>query len=122
LRLTVIRGAVVAAEIIGALVVTGSGYAQQTPFHSEPVARACIDKRISELLEAQTRDVIGDAALQACTNDLKAEFKEKHKSDCEASDYARWLVANENNKRYGITGSAYKPDKAFIARCEKPAR
>jgi hypothetical protein len=112
-----------AATLGIALLFGGTAALAEEAYKSEAAARTCIDHRISELLADQSRDVTADPALQACSNDLRAELKAKGKTDCEASDYIGWVVAGANSKRYGVTGTAYKPNKAFIAGCQKkPAK
>jgi hypothetical protein len=113
-------GTVAIATLLG--VGVGAAYAAEGPYSSEATARACITKRMAELVADQSRDVTGDPSLQACTNDLKAEMKSKGKSDCDAAGYIGWVVASENSKRYHVTAQPYKPDKAFLAQCEKPAK
>jgi hypothetical protein len=108
-----------ATIVIAAVLGIGAALAADHPYSAEPAARTCIDKRISELLDEGSRNVTADAALQACTNDLRAEIKGKSKSDCEAADYVGWLVANVNSKRYGLAGQSYKPDRDYLARCKK---
>ena len=87
----------------------------------EQTARACIHKRLAELVAEASRNVTADLALTACANSLKSEFKGKGKTECEITDYIGWIIRNENSKMYGVSSGPYKPDKAFLARCQKSA-
>jgi hypothetical protein len=57
--------------------------------------------------------------LSNCTDELRPELKAKGKTYCEAVGYIAWLVADENNKRNGVTGQPYRPDKSFLQHCSK---
>jgi hypothetical protein len=93
--------------------------AQDGPYLREPAARTCIQKRLTELVAENRANIAADTQLTACTSDLKAEFKAQGKSYCEAIGYIAWLVADENNKRNGVTGRAYSADKSFLLNCAK---
>ena len=110
------------ATVIVALLGIGAAIAQEGSYGKEQAARACIQTRLAELVKQDNRNVTADAALIACANDLKVEIKEKKKSECDATDYIGWVLANENSKLNGISGGPYKPDKAFISRCRKAAK
>ena len=112
---------VITTAIIAALSISAAR-AQNESYQSEKAARDCIHNRIAELVAQDNRNVTADAALTACANDLKGEIKTKKKSECEATDYVGWLIADENYKLNNIKGRAYTPDKAFILRCKKPAK
>ena len=94
-------------------------HAQKESDRNEPGARACIHKRLTELVAENNRNVTADPALTACASGLKSELKEKGKTECEITDYIGWIIRNENSKIYGVSGGPYKPDKAFIVRCQK---
>jgi hypothetical protein len=96
--------------------------AQTESYQSEKAVRDCIHNRMAKLVSQDNRNVTADAALTACASDLKGEMKGKKKSECEATDYIGWLIADENNKLNNIKGRPYKSDKAFILRCQKPAK
>jgi hypothetical protein len=90
------------------------------PDSAEEAARTCVHNRLKELVaEAQRGDIATDAALNACTSNLKADLKTKKKTYCEAVAYVGWLVADENNKLNGVQGQPYRPDKAFLQNCAK---
>ena len=90
------------------------------PSGVEEATRTCIHDRLRALIAQEDRgDVSADPALNACTNDLKAEMKAKKKSYCEAVAYIGWLVADENNKLNGISGEPYRPDRGFLQDCAK---
>jgi hypothetical protein len=108
--------------VIVALLGISAATAQDGSYGKEQAARACIQTRLAELVKQDNRNVTADAALLACTNDLKVEMKEKKKSECDATDYISWIFANENSKLNGIPGGQYKPDKAFLSRCRKIAK
>jgi hypothetical protein len=93
--------------------------AQDGRYPSEQATRACIQKRLTELLTEKHVNIAADTSLTACTNDLKAEFKAKGKSYCEAIGYIAWLVSDENSKRNGVTGQPYRPEKSFLQHCAK---
>lgn len=94
--------------------------AVEKPSGAEEGARTCVHDRLRQLVaEDQRGDVAADAALNACTNDLKAEFKAKKKSYCEAVAYIGWLVADENSKLNGVSGQPYHPDPGFLQSCGK---
>jgi len=82
-------------------------------------ARACVHKRLLDLIAQNRPNIAGDAALGECTNGLKAELKEKKKSYCQAVSYIGWLIADENSKMNGVQGQPYRPDNAGIKGCEK---
>ena len=105
------------AAVVAVLCI-GAAPPKDGPYPSEEAARACIHKRLSELIEQSHRDINGDPALAACTATLKAELKKDGKSDCEAIAYSAWLIANENARLSGVSGQAYTPDNAFLKHCE----
>ena len=107
------------AATIAALLSMSAAQAQDRPYLSESAARTCIQKRLTELLAEKHANIAADAALTACTNDLKAELKAKGKSYCEAIGYIAWLVADENSKRNAVTGQPYRADKSFLLHCAK---
>jgi hypothetical protein len=107
------------AAAITALLSMSAAQAQDGPFASEPATRTCIQKRLAELIAEKQPNIVADVPLNACANDLKTEFKAKGKSYCEAIGYIAWLIADENNKRNGVTGQPYRPDKSFLAHCAK---
>jgi hypothetical protein len=113
-------------SVITTAVIAALGFstaqAQNESYQSEKAARDCIHNRMAELVAQDNRNVTADAALTACANDLKGEMKGKKKSECEATDYVGWLIADENSKLNNIKGRPYKLDKAFILRCQKPAK
>ena len=41
---------------------------QEAPFNNEAAARACVHKRLAELLAQNRPNIAGDAALGECTN------------------------------------------------------
>jgi hypothetical protein len=96
----------------------GAGQPKDGPYTSEEAARTCVHKRLVELIAQEHRDINGDPALTACTTALKAELKKNGKSDCAATAYSVWLVANENSKLSGLAGQPYTPDRAFLKHCE----
>ena len=104
------------AAAVTALLSMNAAQAQDGPYPSEQAARPCIQKRLTELLAERHPNIAADAPLTTCTNDLKAEFKAKGKSYCEAIGYIIWLVADENNKRNGVTGRPYRADKSTSRR------
>jgi hypothetical protein len=96
--------------------------AQDASFRTEQVTRACVSKRLTELVAQANMNVTADAALNACANGLKAEMKEKGKTECDVDDYFGWIIASENNKINGVSGQPYKPNRAFLSRCRGRAR
>ena len=94
-------------------------YGQEIASKGEEQARACVHERLVALIAAGTLNVSGDAALNACTDALRAELKAKKKTYCEAVSYVSWLVADENSKLNGLKSTPYHPDKAAIQRCNK---
>jgi hypothetical protein len=92
---------------------------QEGPCASELATRACIQKRLTELIAEKHADIAADTVLSSCTNDLRADLKAKGKTYCEAVGYIAWLVADENSKRNGVTGQPYRPDKSFLLNCSK---
>ena len=115
-----IRGVITTAVI--AVLGISAAQAQNESYQNEKTARDCIHSRMAELVAQDNRNVTADAALTACANDLKGEMKGKKKSECEATDYVGWLIADENSKLNNIKGRPYKLDKAFILRCQKPPK
>jgi hypothetical protein len=107
------------AAAITALLSMSAAQAQDGAYASEQAARTCIQKRLTELLAEKNPNIAADTPLAACTNDLKAEFKAKGKSYCEAIGYIAWLVSDENSRRNAVTGQPYSPDKSFLQHCEK---
>ena len=107
------------AATITALLSISAAQAQDAPYPSEPPTRTCIQKRLTELVAEKHASIAADAQLTACTSDLKAELKAKGKTYCEAIGYIAWLVADENNKRNGVTGRPYSADKSFLLHCAK---
>ena len=107
------------AAAITALLSMSAAQAQEGPYLSEQAARTCIQNRLAELLAERNPNIAADAPLTTCTNDLKAEFKAKGKSYCEAIGYIAWLVADENSKRNGVTGQPYSADKSFLQHCAR---
>ena len=107
------------AAAITALLSMSAAQAQDGPYLSEQAARTCIQQRLAELLAERNPNIAADAPLTTCTNDLKAEFKAKGKSYCEAIGYIAWLVADENSKRNGMTGQPYRADKSFLLHCAR---
>jgi hypothetical protein len=107
------------AAAITALLSVSATQAQDGPYLNEQPARTCIQKRLTELVAERHPNIAADAPLTICTNDLKAELKAKGKSYCEAIAYIAWLVADENNKRNGITGRPFSADKSFLVHCTK---
>jgi len=107
------------AATITALLSISAAQAQDGPYLSEPAARTCIQERFTELVAEKHANIAADTQLTACTSDLKAELKAKGKSYCEAIAYIAWLVADENNKRNGVTGRPYSADKSFLLHCTK---
>ena len=112
---------VITTAIITVLGISAA-QAQNEAYQNEKAARDCIHNRMAELVAQNNRNVTADGALTACANDLKGEMKGKKKSECEATDYVGWLIADENSKLNNIKGRPYKLDKAFILRCQKPAK
>jgi enhancing lycopene biosynthesis protein 2 len=112
---------VITTAVIAALGISAA-QAQNESYQSEKAARDCIHNRMAELVAQDNRNVTADAALTACANDLRGEIKAKKKSECEATDYVGWLIADENSKLNNIRGRPYKPDKAFIVKCQKPGK
>jgi hypothetical protein len=110
----------VTTAAIATFLSLSAAQAQDGSYTSEQAARACIHARLIELV-AQERpsNIAGDTALNVCTNELRAEFKAKKKTYCEAVAYTGWLVADENSKLNGLPGQTYRPDKSFIQSCEK---
>ena len=104
---------------ITVLLSISAGQTQEAPYASDQAARTCIQKRLTELLAEKHANIAADTVLSSCTNDLKAELKAKGKTYCEAVGYIAWLVADENNKRNGVTGQPYRPDKSFLQHCSK---
>ena len=92
---------------------------KDVPYNNEGAARACVHKRLLDLIAQDRPNIAGDAALGECTNGLKAELKEKKKSYCEAVSYIGWLIADENSKMNGVQGQPYQLDKASVQRCDK---
>jgi len=113
-----------AASAAAVLAVLGFGTAcaQNVPFGKEETTRQCISKRLADLITQSNRNVTADTSLNACINDLKVEMKGKRKTECDVDDYFGWLIANENNRLNGVTAHPYKPNKAFISRCQGRAR
>jgi hypothetical protein len=109
----------ITAAAITALLSMSAAQAQDGPYLREPAARTCIQKRLTELVAENRANIAADRQLTACTSDLKAELKTKGESYCEAIGYIAWLVADENNKRNGVTGRTYSPDKSFLQHCAK---
>lgn len=109
----------ITTAVITAFLSMGAAQAQDKPYASEEAARACIHKRLTELVAQGHGDAAGDTPLSACAIDLKAELKAKKKSYCEAVGYIGWLVADENYKLNGVKGQPYRPDKSFLQHCEK---
>lgn len=103
------------------LLLLGLGMAQaQAPevsYGREEAARACVSKRLNELIAQENRNATADPALHACANELKAEMKEKGRNDCEVEDYFGWLIAGENYKINGVAAQPYRPNRAFLSRC-----
>jgi hypothetical protein len=116
-----IRSMVVTSVIV-ALLGISTAKAQDGAYGKEKTGRTCIHDRLAELVAQDNRNATADAALTACANDLGTEMKGKGKTDCDATDYVGWIIANENSKLNGLTGQPYKPDKAFLLRCRKPAK
>ena len=112
---------VITTAIIAVLGISAA-QAQHESYQGEKAARDCIHNRMAELVAQDNRNVTADATLTACANDLKGEIKSKKKSECEATDYVGWLIADENSKLNNVKGRPYKLDKAFILRCQKPAK
>jgi len=108
--------------VIVALLGISAARAQDASYGKEQAAKACIHNRLAELVEQDNRNVTADAVLTACANDLKAEMKEKRKTDCEVNDYIGWLIKSENSKIYGVAVHPYKADKEFLARCQNSAK
>ena len=104
---------------ITVLLSISAAQTQEAPYASDQAARTCIQKRLTELLAEKHANIAADTVLSSCTNDLKAELKAKGKTYCEAVGYIAWLVADENNKRNGVTGQPYRPDKSFLQHCSK---
>src|SRR4051812_32229601 len=98
------------AAAIAALLSMSAAQVQDGPYVREPAARTCIQKRLTELVAENRANIAADTQLTACTSDLKAEFKD---------GYIAWLVADENNKRNGVTGRAFSADKSFLLNCTK---
>jgi hypothetical protein len=113
-----IRSLITTAVIAGSLGI-GVAQAQKEPDRNEQGARACIHKRLAELVAENNRNVTADPALTACASGLKSELKDKGKAECEITDYVGRIIRNENSKIYGVSGGPYKPDKTFITRCQK---
>jgi hypothetical protein len=117
------RASAVVFIISVAMVWLGVSAAQtqtkDVPYNNEGAARACVHKRLLDLVAQDLPNITGDAALGECTNGLKAELKERKKSYCEAVSYIGWLVADENSKLNGLQGQPYQPDKASVQRCDK---
>jgi hypothetical protein len=101
------------------LALSARAQTKDAPYNNEAAARACVHKRLPELLAQNRPNIAGDAALAECTKGMQAELKERKKSYCEAVSYIGWLVADENSKINGLQGQAYRPDSAAIQRCEK---
>ena len=99
---------------------SASAKPEAKPDSVEEAARTCVHNRLKALVAEDERgDIANDATLNACTNDLRAEFKAKKKSYCEAVAYTGWLVADENSKLNGVQGQPYEPNKAFLQSCAK---
>ncbi len=96
----------------------GATQPKDGPYASEGATRTCVNKRLTELVAQEHRDISGDPALIACTTELKAELKKNGKSDCEVIAYSAWLVVDENSKLHGLSGQPYTSDKAFLKHCE----
>jgi hypothetical protein len=92
---------------------------KDAPYNNEAAARACVHKRLLDLIAQDRPNITGDTALGECTNGLKAELKERKKSYCEAVSYIGWLIADENSKMNGVQGQPYRPNNEGIKRCEK---
>ena len=103
---------------IAAFFCIGATQPKDGPYASEGATRTCVNKRLTELIAQEHRDISGDPALEACTTQLKAELKKNGKSDCEAIAYSAWLVVDENSKLRGLSGQPYTPDKEFLKHCE----
>ena len=102
------------------IAMLGIGAVHAQTYSSEAGARACIHKRLTDLIAQEQRQRIsGDPVLNACTKDLRAEMRKKGKTDCQEADYISWLVANENSRINGVSGHAYTPNKLFIQSCRK---
>ena len=106
----------ITTTVVGLMIGISVAQAQND---GEQTARACIHKRLDALVAEGSRNVTADPALTACANSLKSEFKAKGKTECEITDYIGWIIRNENSKMYGVSSGPYKPDKAFLARCQK---
>lgn len=101
-------------------VLASTAVADAQQYDTEQPARACVHSRLSELISRdQRQDVMADPALRACTNPFRDELQAKGKNFCEATDYTLWLVANENSKLFGASGSPYRQNKTFIRRCNE---
>jgi hypothetical protein len=75
---------------------------KDAPYDNESAARACVHKRLLDLIAQNRPNIAGDAALGECTNGLKAELKERKKTHCEAVSYIGWLIAEapaQHNRR-----------------------
>ena len=79
------------AAAITAFLSMSAAQAQDGPYLTEPAARTCIQKRLTELVAERRANIAADTQLTACTSDLKAELKAKGKSYCEAISYMAWL-------------------------------
>ena len=102
------------------LLCVSPALAAQISYAKEQAARTCIHRRLSDLIAQDNRtDVAADASLIACTVPLRVEIKKHGKTDCEATDYIMWLIANENGKLYKLSGFPYKPNQSFITHCLK---
>ena len=101
------------------LISAAQAQTKDAPYNTEGAARACVHKRLLDLIAQNRPNIAGDADLGECTNGLKAELKERKKSYCEAVSYIGWLIADENSKMNGVQGQPYRPDNAGIKRCEK---
>jgi hypothetical protein len=109
----------ITAAAITTLLSMSAAQAQDGPSPGERAARTCIQKRLTELVAEKHANIAADTQLTACSSDLKAELKAKGKNYCEAIGYIAWLVADENNKRNGVTGRPYSADKSFLQHCAK---
>src|SRR5947199_8335364 len=110
---------VIPAGPTASLISAAKAQPKDAPYNNEGAARACVHKRLLDLIAQNRPNVAGDAALGECTNGLKTELKEKKKSYCEAVSYVGWLIADENSKMNGVQGQPYRPDNAGIQRCDK---
>ena len=110
------------AVVVIAMLGTGMAQAQNASYDKEQATRVCVQKRLTDLITQNNRNVVGDAALNACAIALKGEMKEKGKSDCDVEDYVGWVIMSENNKINQVTVQPYKPNSTFLSRCRNRAR